>query len=333
MANSKEGAAEKRSMPDVEPDDHWPVERQIVRGDQNGIFAKVQYGAYRLSMALFARMPKFAMNGFARVFGMLGKRLDRKHANAARGYLRQALNEHAGLGLSERELERRVNVAYEHLFHVAVDTGRFDRRFGAECSWEQLLERADVEVEPEARAAMERGCIVVSGHFGDWEMCARFASAVGFRPMYAISKPPRNYPLSVEFQRLRESWGMRLLPRRGAMKFAAEVIEGRGILGMLLDQRARKRPVMVPFFGRDARCDRSAGVLLRRLRCPVVFIACYKQPEDLRWRFFAGHVIHPEDVTGRSPEQITAMVNTKLEELILEEPEQNFWLHDRYRGA
>ncbi|MDG2143593.1 MAG: lysophospholipid acyltransferase family protein [Planctomycetota bacterium] len=164
-------------------------------------------------------------------------------------------------------------------------------------------------------------------------MCARIASAVGFRPLYAISKPPSNYPLSVEFQRLRESWGMRLLPRRGAMQFAPKVIQGKATLGMLLDQRARKRPVMVPFFGREARCDRSAGVLLRRLRCPVVFIAAFKQPEDLRWRFYAGKVIHPEDVAGKSPEQVAGMVNTELEALILQHPEQNFWLHDRYRGA
>ena len=317
----------------VAPEEVWPVDQQVVRGDQNGPFAKVQYAVYRLAMGFFTRMPKSALYGFGRIFGMLGKRLDHKHAEAARGYLRQALNGHAGMELSDRAIERRVNVAYEHLFRVAVDAGRFDRRHGAECPAERLLDFVDVDVTPEAREAIGKGCIVVSGHIGDWEMCARIASAVGFRPLYAISKPPSNYPLSVEFQRLRESWGMRLLPRRGAMQFAPKVIQGKATLGMLLDQRARKRPVMVPFFGRDARCDRSAGVLLRRLRCPVVFIAAFKQPEDLRWRFYAGKVIHPEDVAGKSPEQVAGMVNTELEALILQHPEQNFWLHDRYRGA
>ena len=317
----------------VAPDEVWPVDRQVVRGTQNGPFAKVQYAVYRLAMGFFTRMPKSALYGFGRIFGMLGKRLDHKHAEAARGYLRQALNGHAGMELSDRAIERRVNVAYEHLFRVAVDAGRFDRRHGAECPAERLLDFVDVDVTPEAREAIGKGCIVVSGHIGDWVMCARIASAVGFRPLYAISKPPSNYPLSVEFQRLRESWGMRLLPRRGAMQFAPKVIQGKATLGMLLDQRARKRPVMVPFFGREARCDRSAGVLLRRLRCPVVFIAAFKQPEDLRWRFYAGKVIHPEDVAGKSPEQVAGMVNTELEALILQHPEQNFWLHDRYRGA
>ena len=312
---------------------YWPVEPQVVLGDQQGFAASAQFAVYRLSMAVFSRMPKFALNGFARGFAILGKRLDRKHAAAAKGYLRQALNEHAGLGLSERELDRRVNRAYEHLFHVAVDARRFDQRYGSLCSPERLLERVTVDVDPEAAAAMGKGCIIVTGHFGDWEMSARIASAVGFQPFYVISKPPRNYPLSIEFQRLRESWGLRLLPRRGAMQFAGDVIKGNGVLAMLLDQRARKRPIMASFFGRNARCDRSAGVLMRRLRCPVVFISAFKEPEDLRWRFFAGHVLHPEDVAGKSPEEVTGLVNAKLETLILEQPDQNFWLHDRYRGA
>ena len=102
---------------------------------------------------------------------------------------------------------------------------------------------------------------------------------------------------------------------------------------MLLDQRARTRPVMAPFFGRNARCDRSAGVLLRRLRCPVVFVAAYKTPKDLRWRFRAHEVLLPDDVAGKSAEEICTAVNQKLEAMILEESDQYFWLHDRYRGA
>ncbi|MDG2143594.1 MAG: hypothetical protein P8N31_08575, partial [Planctomycetota bacterium] len=145
----------------------WPVDQQVVRGDQNGPFAKVQYAVYRLAMGFFTRMPKSALYGFGRIFGMLGKRLDHKHAEAARGYLRQALNGHAGMELSDRAIERRVNVAYEHLFRVAVDAGRFDRRHGADCSPERLLEFVDADVTPEAREAIGKGCIVVSGHIGD----------------------------------------------------------------------------------------------------------------------------------------------------------------------
>ncbi len=177
-----------------------------------------------------------------------------------------------------------------------------------------------------------RGCVLASGHCGDWEMTARLASAAGFRPLYVVSKPPKNLPLSRIFQERREQTGIRLLPRRGAMQFAARVVDGGGTLGMLLDQRAKKRPVFAPFFGRRARCDRSAGVLLKRLRCPIVFVAAYRTG-DLRWRFEAPSVILPGDLAGSSIEDTTALVNGHLERLILAEPSQVFWLHDRYRGG
>jgi lauroyl/myristoyl acyltransferase len=309
----------------------WPVPFQEVVGDQRGLMPNLQFALYQFAMASLSRLPRVGLRGAAKIFASIGKRVDRGHAEAARVFLRQALNEFAGLGLDEREIERRVHAAYEHLFHVAIDCQRFDRRFGAMCSSERLLERVELNISPEVQAVMGKGCVMVSGHCGDWEMAARVAAAAGFKPFYIISKPPRNYPLSVELQRMRESWGQRLLPRRGAMQFAGEVVKGAGTLGMLLDQRARKRPVMAPFFGRPARCDRSAGVLLRRLRCPVVFVAVYKTGEDLRWRLQAQDILMPDDVVGVSPEDIATLVNQKLETMVLAEPNQYFWLHDRYQ--
>src|SRR5258708_7641188 len=76
--------------------------------------------------------------------------------------------------------------------------------------------------------------------------------------------------------RLRESRGMRLIPRRGALEFVPAIVRAGGTVALLLDQRARVKPVLAPFFGREAKCDRSASVLVRRLRAPLVFAACYR---------------------------------------------------------
>ena len=44
-------------------------------------------------------------------------------------------------------------------------------------------------------------------------------------------------------------------------------------------------------------------------------------------------VIWPEESAGKSPEEIATLVNREIERLVLEHPEQYFWLHERYRGA
>ncbi|MCP5023312.1 MAG: lysophospholipid acyltransferase family protein [bacterium] len=303
----------------------WPVEYQAVHGTRNSLMAHVENFAWRITLGCLSRLPRPMLNAFGFCFAPLAKVLDRRHANSARAFLRQAFGE----DIEPRELERRVTQAYRHLLEVAVTPARCEVR-GVR-GRQALLSRTEVTLSDEVRKVMEAGgLIVVSGHIGDWEMAASISSAVGFRPFYAISKPPRNRPMSIDAQRQREAREVRLLPRRGAMTFAPKVITGGGTLGMLLDQRARKKPVLAPYFGRLARSDRSAGVLLRRLKSPVVFLAVYRTG-DLRWRLDADRVLFPSDIVGKSPEEVAALINVELERQVLEAPDQYFWLHDRYR--
>ena len=101
----------------------------------------------------------------------------------------------------------------------------------------------------------------------------------------------------------------------------------------MLDQRAHGKTVIAPFFGRPAHCERAVAVLLRRLRMPVVFVACYRTATPFRYRAEFTSVIRPEQFAHASPEVIAAAVNRELERLIRAAPEQYFWLHDRYRNA
>jgi KDO2-lipid IV(A) lauroyltransferase len=174
--------------------------------------------------------------------------------------------------------------------------------------------------------------VLVSGHIGDWETGAALLNWAGFGPLYVISKPPKNRWLALHAQRVRESRNMRLLPRRGAMEFAPAVVRGGGTLAMLLDQRARWKPVRAPFFGREATCDRTASVLLRRLRAPLVFAACYRTERPAHYRLVVPRVVQAAEVAHLGPEEVAALVNRELEQLILRAPEQYFWLHDRWRS-
>jgi lauroyl/myristoyl acyltransferase len=128
---------------------------------------------------------------------------------------------------------------------------------------------------------------------------------------------------------------MRLVPRYGAMQVVPAALRAGCATGLLLDHRPRQKPVYAPYFGRRAACDRSAGVLLRRVEAPVVFYGCYQVSVDDPWRFALRftRLIRPEELQGLPPEAIAALVNTELEALVLHRPDQYFWLHDRYRGA
>jgi KDO2-lipid IV(A) lauroyltransferase len=102
-------------------------------------------------------------------------------------------------------------------------------------------------------------------------------------------------------------------------------------LQLLVDQRAHRRFVEAPFFGRMASCDRTLGVLARRVPKPILVYACLGTEDPERFRFVAPKVIDPEELSGLSALEITTRVNLEIESLIRMAPEQYLWLHDRFR--
>lgn len=304
----------------------WPVPRVPVLGDRDGAWARVE--AYGLLAILggIGRLPIGMQRALTTAIARVARAADRKRSETARAFLRQAFG-----ALPERELDERVLDAWRHLVRLAVDWEAFPRRVPIE----RIRDHVRVELTPDVERvlAARRGSVIVSGHIGDWEVGCGILPWVGFDPFYGVAKPPRNRPLSLHVQLSRERRGFRVLPRRGAMKHAGTILASGGALGLLLDQRARKKPVIAPFFGRPARCDRSAGVLLRRLEAPIVFPVCYLTEQPFRYRLCFPAVISPEEVRDLRPEEIATRINGVLEAMIRAAPEQYLWLHDRYRGA
>ena len=304
----------------------WPVPHVPVVGTRKGLLAQFESALAVGAVELLSRMPFALQEGVVACLARIGRAVDRSHARSAREFVRQAMKTD-----DARTVEALVLAGYRQLMRVSLDNTAFERRVPDE----RALERIELSISDDVRRVVEekQGCIVVTGHVGDWEMCCGVVRWIGLGPVYAIAKPPRNYPLSVRIQTVRERRGVRMLPRRGAMQHSQAVIRAKGCVYMLLDQRARKRPVMAEFFGRRACCDRSAGVLIKRLGVPIVFAACYRTEEHLRWRFEAERVVWPAEGKSKSVEELVDLVNRELERLILRAPDQYFWLHDRYRGG
>jgi KDO2-lipid IV(A) lauroyltransferase len=305
----------------------WPVPRTPCLGTRTGLMAELELLAYRGATGTLARLPRGAQRAFVEGMARLARRFEKRHTIAARAYLRQAF----GATIDERELEERVLQAWRHLFGVTIANAAHPLHVPLA----SIREHYDVRMTDDVRTVLARpkGCVLVTCHVGNWESGAAILPWLGFDPLYAIAKPPRNRPFSVFAQRQREARGMRVLPRRGAMQHAAAIVEAGGTLVMLLDQRARTKPVFAPLFGRLARCDRSAGVLLRRLACPIVFAASYLTSRPYHYEVVFPAVLWPEDVAGQSPEEIARRVNVEIEGMVRAHPEQFLWLHDRYRGA
>lgn len=304
----------------------WPAPRVGVYGTRSGPLARLEAGGVLATIDVLARLPHSVREVCIGMLARTARALDRRHSDAAREFVQQALGAKAA-----GRTEGFVLDAWKHILRVVLDSHAFLARIPPE----RLLERVELVLCDDARKviASKRGAIAIGAHVGDWETAGAVLPWIGLDPVYVVARAPKNRPLSVRFQSQREARGLRVLPRRGAMQHVPAVIRAGGTVAMLLDQRARKRPVMAPFFGRVARCDRSAGVLLKRVRAPLLFVACYRTGTPLSWRLEIPRVIWPEECASFSVEGLVGVVNRELERMILRAPEQYFWLHERYRGA
>ena len=302
----------------------WPIPWAPVAGSRTGVLASIESALAEGTRGGLARLPLGIQDRFIDLLARAAKAVDKRHTKAAETYIATALP-----SLPDAQRDDLVLQSWRYFLTMLVRNAAFDRRVPAATR----LTHYELDFSPEARAIFETGasCIAVSPHLGDFEAGAALFPAIGFRHFYAVAKPPKNRPLSLATQRLRESRGYRVINRRGAWTDLAKIVAAGGSVALLLDQRPFGKAVIAPFFGRMTRCERGAAVLLRRLEVPVVVGACLTTDTPYRYKMSFRTVLEPKELTGQTPEQIVTRVNAEMESLILRYPEQYFWLHDRFR--
>ncbi len=174
--------------------------------------------------------------------------------------------------------------------------------------------------------------IVAIGHFGNFELYARFGDYVtGFKcasTYRALRQPSLNRLLTS----LRNRSGCRFFERRtGAAALKAAMADTGLLLGLLADQHAGDTGLKLPFFGRDCSTSAAPAVFALRYNCPLHTAICYRTGLA-QWRIEAGDEI-PTMVDGapRSSADIMRDVNAAYEAGIRRDPANWFWVHNRWK--
>lgn len=206
----------------------------------------------------------------------------------------------------------------------------------AAMTWTELqpyVEFAHAERIPPLRDGVRaRSCVVAIGHFGNFELYARFGQAFpGYQcaTTYRALKQPW---LNELMQGMRAKSGCLFFERRtesGALK--AALAEKPLLLGLLADQHAGRSGVPVAFFGHLCSASAAPAVLALRYHCRLFTGFCYRVGLA-RWRIEPGEEI-PTHAEGRARpvEEITADINRAFEAAVRRDPANWFWVHNRWK--
>ena len=177
-----------------------------------------------------------------------------------------------------------------------------------------------------------RNVVVAIGHFGNFELYARFGQ---FAPAYQCATTYRGLrqpSLNRLLQSLRERSGCLYFERRfqGAALRAFMNKPG-GLLGLLSDQSAGQAGLRLPFFGHDCSTTAAPAILALRYHCALYTGICYRIGLA-RWRIEQNPEI-PTQEQGqpRSTEAIMLDVNRAFEAAVRRDPANWFWVHNRWK--
>lgn len=229
-----------------------------------------------------------------------------------------------GIAFPEKSEEERKKIArgmWEHLGRVIAEFMHF--RGNA------LLSRISAS-GLEHLPAEEKPGILVSGHFGNWEMTYPVAYESGV-PVTLVYRQANNPFMDWLICRLRKAHANEMLQKgfRGAPKMARALKSGHSI-AMLVDQKMNDG-IAVPFFGRDTMAAPAFAQFALRFDLPVVPARVVR----LRGAHFKGTAYPPVEIkkTGNDEADAKAMVCAvyrQLEGWIREYPEQWLWIHRRW---
>ena len=184
----------------------------------------------------------------------------------------------------------------------------------------------------EAARSQGRGVILVSGHFGNWEIAAATVASRGV-PIAAIVRRQGNRLVDERLQQLRRNLGVETIYQGQAPARVPRILRANGVVGIVGDQDARRSGIFVPFFGRPASTHRGTALFALRLGAPVFSCVAERLPgHDVRYEV-RGEIVEVER-TGdldRDVQTLTAQLALRLESEVRRAPEQYFWFHKRWK--
>lgn len=175
-----------------------------------------------------------------------------------------------------------------------------------------------------------KGCIVLTAHYGNWEILARKLVKQGW-PVSVIARDSDDPGMTGITTRIRESGGYAVYDKDQPIIGAFRKLKQNEILGILPDQNDYDG-IEVQFFGKTALTAVGPAVLSLKSGAALVPAFCEKVDGD-KYRLTVYNKIEytPTGEYDLDVQNLTQLVMNALEEGIRRNPTQWLWLHDRWK--
>lgn len=285
------------------------------------------YAAVRAALAVLQVFPIDWNLRAAKVMARLWVLLTRRHRDRALLHLRESY----GDTLPPERLAAIADASLAHWTTFLMELACAPRLL-TPTSWPKYITPVGFDEVLDILVSGQ-GVILVTGHYGHFEMGGYLLACLGF-DVVAVMRPLDNVYLNRFVVESRAAHGLELLDKKGAMQHARGVLEAGRPLAFIADQDAGRKGVFVDFFGRPASTYKSIGLLAMTTGCPVVVGYARRVGDEFRYEVGVQRVIRPHEwEAAEEPLKfITQAYTSAIEATVRTQPEQYLWMHRRWKS-
>jgi len=170
--------------------------------------------------------------------------------------------------------------------------------------------------------------IFVSGHFNNFELMAMSIEKFGIN-LAAVYRPLNNYFLNPIMVNIRKKYICRNQIQKGisGTKNLLKSYKNGSSIAIMIDQRVSEG-IKSDFFEKKALTTTIPAQFVKKFNCKIIPVYIERlENNDFKIKFNKPLIFNQDE----SIEQITSKLNQNLEKMILKNPDQWIWTHNRWR--
>jgi KDO2-lipid IV(A) lauroyltransferase len=256
--------------------------------------------------------------------------LDKRHRTRAIQHLI-----HAGVAKNHEEALGIAWQSYRHFSMLLVESFKMDQHLDVDkipCKGSESAIR-DVCDPILNEGNRNINVIIVTAHYGNWELAGpTWVKKFGI-PMVSIMRPFANPLIGKYILRNRETGGHSCVPKSGGIRGMLKALRNGSTVAILADQHAsRNEGVETVFFGQPCRTHASPAMLHLKTGVPIMPEITRRCGDNFDFEIVVGDLIRytPTGDKDKDIQTVTQMYTTELEKLISEDPSQWLWAHRRW---
>jgi len=283
------------------------------------------YGVIRFLIAVANLFSDQTADKIGRMLGRMACRLIPSRRKIAFDNIRRTIGE----DWSEEKIDNIVLKVFENIGCTFVEFARL-KKTGHEGLRKIIVPE---KIEYLEQAIKEgKGAILVTAHFGNWEMLPTWITGMGYQ-FEIIAGVQHNKLVDQLVTERREAMGVKVIKvKKSTLRDVFKALRRNVFVGILPDQHDPSREQILDFLGRKASVARGPALFAVKANCPIIPYLMRRERYD-RHIIMAGEPIYPPH-SGNDDNDVRDMTLKYLkfmEEIIKKYPEQWMWTHRRWK--